>query len=205
MIKNVIFDVDGVLVDINRCYIEFLKNTYAKFSNIKPDDLPVLFPIDPNDGAIKLSAEFTRDFRHSPYYLYRPLFDDTKNVLQSLKENGFRLFTLSAASNPARKYKWVSKEFGNIFDAYEFSPSGQSKAAALQDLLEKHSLDKTETIFIDDRLQHIRAAIMVGCHTIRREPQYSLPLHHDLAHVNVVKSMTEIADFIYAFNKGTNN
>ncbi len=196
MIKNIIFDVDGVLVDSNLTYLEYLKNTYDKYKDIKYEDLSVLFPISPDNGAIKLPSQISADFKVSSWYSYRPLFPDTMAVLLSLKSMGLRLFTLSAARNPEKKLEWISKQFENIFDGFEFSPAGQTKDEALAKMLEKYSLNKDETIFIDDRFQHIRAGIKVGIHTVRMTPKHSLSLPVDLSHIKSFSSMTEFESYI---------
>ena len=196
MIRNIIFDVDGVLVDCDQCYLSFLKNTYEEFKDITDEDLPTLFPISPDNGAIKLPPNFSEDFKKSPYYFYRPLFEDTMTVLTSLKKKGLKLFTLSAARDPQKKLKWIEKTFTGLFDAFEFSPSGQPKNSALKDLLEKHSLNKEETIFIDDRFQNIRAGINVSVHTVRMQPKHSLPLPKELSHIKSLSSMTEFGKYV---------
>lgn len=63
MIKNIIFDIDGVLVDSNLTYTELLRYTYNRYKDIKYDDLSSLFPISSDDGAIKLPAELSEDFK----------------------------------------------------------------------------------------------------------------------------------------------
>lgn len=200
MFKNIIFDVDGILVDCDRCYLSFLKNNYEEFKNITLDDLPVLFPINPDNGAIKLPPNFSEDFKNSPYYSNRPLFKDTISVLTSLKKKGFNLFTLSAARDPQKKRQWIKKAFTDIFVEFEFSPAGQSKENALKNLLEKHSLNKDETIFIDDRFQNIRAGINIGVHTVRMQPQYSLPLPKELGHIKSLNTLTEFEKYVDELN-----
>lgn len=200
MIKNIIFDVDGVLVDCNQCYVEFLKNTYEEFRNITSDDLPVLFPINPNNGCVELPPNLSEDFKQNPYYVYRPLFSDTLTVLNSLKKKGFNLFTLSAARNPDKKLEWISKAFRDIFTSFEFSPAGKTKEEALKGLLEKYALDKNETIFVDDRFPHIRAGINVGIHTVRMQPKNSLPLSDAFKNVKSVKTLTEFEEYVNTFN-----
>lgn len=97
MIKNIIFDIDGVLTNLDYCYFSFLKKNYAEYANITYQDLPILFPIESDNGAFELPDNLSNDFYNSPYYCDRPLFDDTMPVLNSLKNKGLNLFTLSAA------------------------------------------------------------------------------------------------------------
>lgn len=203
MIKNIIFDVDGVLVDCDQCYLNFLKNSYEEFKDITYDDLPDIFPMSPDNGAIKLSTEFSDNFKNSPYYFYRPLFEDTMTVLNSLKKKGFNLFTLSAARNPEKKRKWIEEMFVNIFNEFEFSPAGQSKDNALNELLEKYSLNKDETIFVEDRFHNIKAGINVGVHTVRMKPKHHLPLPKELSHIKSVDSMTEFERYVNELNSAS--
>ncbi len=196
MIKNIIFDIDGVLVDSNLTYIEFLRHTYDKYKDIRYNDLPFLFPISTDDGAIKLPSDLSVDFKKSDWYSYRPLFPDTMKVLKKLKECGYRMFALSAARNPEKKLEWATKIFINIFDSFEFSPANQSKECTLLEILKKYSLNKEETVFVDDRFQNIRAGLSAGLLTIRMKPKISLILPAALSHVKQVNSMTELAELL---------
>ena len=200
MIKNIIFDIDGVLTDLDHCYLNFLKASYAEYANISYDDLPILFPIRPDDGAFELPAKFSIDFYNSPYYCDRPLFEDTITVLNSLKEKGLNLFTLSAAGDPAKKRKWVEGLFINIFNEFEFAPVGMPKDKALQDIIKKHSLDKAETIFIDDRFFNIKAGLNAGLHTVRMQPKLSLPLPEELNNTKSFKTLSEFKKYIDELN-----
>lgn len=86
--------------------------------------------------------------------------------------------------------------FMNIFYSFEFSPANQSKECALLEILKKHSLNKEETVFVDDRFQNIRAGVSAGLLTIRMKPKISLTLPADLNHVKQVNSMTELAELL---------
>lgn len=200
MIKNIIFDIDGVLVDCDRSYLNFLSRTYPQFKNMTYDDLPVVFPIHPDNGSVKLPLPFSDDFKNSSYYSYRPLFEDTLKVLHSLKNKGFHLFTLSAARNPVKKQEWLEKTFVNIFDRFDFSPAEEEKSSALKNLLAKYSLKKNETIFIDDRFHNIKAGLCAGVHTVRMQPVHSLPLPKELRHVKSFRSLSEFENYVDALN-----
>lgn len=77
-IKNIFWDVDGVLANLNYAYYNFLTN-HPKYKplygNIKWEDLPKVLPIVPKYGALELKThptmgvEMDYDFCHSPEFL----------------------------------------------------------------------------------------------------------------------------------------
>ena len=78
MIKNIFWDVDGVLANLNYAYFNFLKN-HPKYKplygNIKWEDLPKVLPIVPKYGALELKThptlgtELDYDFATRPNFL----------------------------------------------------------------------------------------------------------------------------------------
>lgn len=200
MIKNIIFDIDGVLANLDRCYFDFLRDTYKEFKNISYEDLPVFFPIDPNDGSIELPSKFFEDFCRSSHYCNRPLFEDTITVLDSLMKKGVNLYALVAARDASKKLKWLERVFKNIFKGFEFSPSGIPKTRMLRDFLKKYSLDKDETLFVDDRFFNIRAGISIGLHTVRVQPDHYLPLPCDLQDIKTFDNLTDFEKYVDELN-----
>lgn len=196
-IKNIIFDVDGVLLDLDASYINFLKEHYPEHKDISYTDLKTLFPIEAHDGAIELSRELGKHFFETPHYDNRPLLDGVMETLYSLKDKGLKFFILSAADHPQRKEKFLKETFGDIFDSMEFSSSGKSKEEGLEHIVDKYNLKKEETLFIDDRFYNIRAGINSGVNVIRKEPVNALPLPDDLSHVKTIYNLKELLGKIH--------
>ena len=74
-IKNIFWDVDGVLADLNFAYFNFLKNhpNYSRdYKDLEWRDLDKVLPINPKYGALELKTHPTlgeqmdRDFCESP-------------------------------------------------------------------------------------------------------------------------------------------
>ena len=82
-IKNIFWDVDGVLADLNHAYYTFLTQhpKYAdQYKNLKFEDMDKVLPIDPKYGALELKTHPTmgehmdHDFCHSQFFEKRPLY-----------------------------------------------------------------------------------------------------------------------------------
>ena len=92
-IKNIFWDVDGVLANLNYAYYNFLTKhpKYAPmYGHITWEQLPEVLPIVPKYGALELKTHPTLgkdmdyDFCHSPeFFTNRPLYP---NVIETLKE-----------------------------------------------------------------------------------------------------------------------
>ena len=198
MIKNIIFDIDGVLVSLDKCYLNFLRATYAPYKDITYEEMVRLWPLSDDEGAFDLPGHLFADFMHSSHYSRRPLFQNTIPVLKELKKAGITLITLTVAAFPEKKRPWLVGTFGDLFDAYEFSPPMTPKDNRLEQLVAHYKLNKNETLFIDDRFSNIRAGIKAGLKVVRMQPELSLPLPADLKHVPSISDLQELLPLITA-------
>jgi FMN phosphatase YigB (HAD superfamily) len=197
MIKNIIFDVDGVLVDFDRAKFNYIKATMPEHRDLKFGDLTTVVPLDKNTGITYILSECGIDgFGKSEYCYKRPVFDEVFKVLDFLKNKGINLFCLSAAVNPQDKLPWLNGLFGEYMNV-EVSPHGISKKQYLLDILNKYDLKADETLFVDDMLQNIRDGIAVGLQVLRMQPKFYLPLPADLSSVQVVRNLQDVAKYIF--------
>ena len=98
VIKNIFWDVDGVLANLNYAYFNFLTKhpKYApKYKNMKWEDLPKVLPIVPKYGALELKThpemgnDMDKDFCHSPeFFTNRPLYPNVIEILKELHQKG---------------------------------------------------------------------------------------------------------------------
>lgn len=183
MIKNIVFDLGGVLVDFNPenylNHIGFDKNDITLFTDI------VFYSKEWSEYTtskytIKQTAE--NIIKKYPQYEEKInriidnidykciLFEiiNTAEYLKELKEEGYNIYVLSDLNIDSYKYNKQFKFFDMVqggvysFEVGTTKPNGNN----YKTLLEKYKLVPDETIFIDDRFENIKAANKFGIHGI---------------------------------------
>jgi len=214
VIKNIFWDVDGVLADLNFAYFNFLKNhpNYKdKYGNIEWKDLPKVLPIVPKYGALELKThpelgtQLDYDFCHSPeFFVNRPLYPNVVEVLRELDELGYRQFTMSATFNVEVKTKFLKDLLAEVTDflAIECVQHGEfmhdtAKEDMLKYCFKKYGLKAEETILVDDRVYNLYAAINVGAHPIRMRCEFTTDSPPELNWIPEVKSVVELKEWLF--------
>ena len=213
IIKNIFWDVDGVLANLNYAYYNFLTRhpKYApQYGNIKWEDLPKVLPIVPKYGALELKTHPTQgvdmdyDFCHSPeFFTNRPLYPNVVETLKELNEKGYRQFTMSATFDVETKKKFLNNLLSEVTDflTIECVQHGKfmhdsTKEDMLKSCFEKYGLKAEETILVDDRIYNQYAAINVGAHPIRYRCEFTSDLPEELNWIPEVKSMEELKNWL---------
>jgi len=191
VIKNIMWDVDGVLASLDHAYYRFLTE-HPKYKddykNLKFEDLAEALPISPKFGTLELTThptmgqEFNHEFCHNSGGIYfdRPLYPDVKEVLQEFDKKGYFQLTMSSGFDKAIKEKMIADTLGSDLSFVHIevvehakSSEGQSKAmvgekeARILECLEKYNLKPEETLLVDDRIFNCQTALKVGMHTVR--------------------------------------
>lgn len=206
-VRNIIWDVDGTLANINHAYYCFIKNhprVREFFKNFLYKDLAKALPIEEKYGAIELKThptlgdELDRLFCNSDeYYFDRPLYYGTDKVLNRLNKFGYRQFILSAGFNLEKKTSLLKQLFLDfpfielevVLHDKKGMHEGNTKEQKILDLLKKYNLKSNETVLIDDRIYNIRAALKAGIKAIRFRSEFTTPLPNDL-----IETVLEIED-----------
>lgn len=213
VIKNIFWDVDGVLANLNYAYFNFLTKHpkyRTDFGHIKWEDLPEVLPILPKYGALELKThpvkgvEMDRDFCQSwEFFANRPLYPDAIEVLRELNQRGYCQFTMSATFDVATKKKLLNQLLSEVTDflTIECVQHGKfmhdsAKEDMLKFCLDKYGLKADETLLVDDRIYNIEAAEKVGVHPLRMRCEFTLPLPIELQDVTEVHNMTEARDWL---------
>ena len=215
-IRNIFWDVDGVLADLNHAYYTFLTQhpKYCEqYKDLKFEDLDKVLPIDPKYGALELKTHPTmgstmdHDFCHSDFFEKRPLYPGVVEALKSFHDLGYRQFTLSATFNIEAKKRLLNKLLAEVVDflTIECVQHGQfmhdtAKEESLKSCFEKYNLNADETVLVDDRIYNQYAAIHVGAHPIRYRCPFTTDLPEELKQVPEVHNMQELKSLLENWN-----
>lgn len=217
-IKNIFWDVDGVLADLNFAYYNFLtKHPKYKelYGSIKWEQLPEVLPISPKYGALELKThptlgtELDYDFCHSPeFFNNRPLYPERIDTLKELNKLGYRQFTMSATFDVETKKKLLNQLLGEVSDflTIECVQHGKfmhdtAKEDMLKACFEKYGIKAEETVLVDDRIYNQHAAINVGAHPLRFRCEFTTDLPEELSWIPEVHSMSELKQWLFEQNK----
>lgn len=212
-IKNIFWDVDGVLADINHAYYHFLKNypTYREqYKNLKWQDLDKVLPINPKYGALDLKCHPTMgdqmdyDFCHHPeFFENRPLYPNVVKTLRALNDQGYRQFTLSASFDPEVKKRFLDKLLAPVTDFLTIECVGHgkflhdtTKEGKFLECFEKYGLNPDETLLVDDRIYNMYAALNVGVLPLRMRCEFTTDLPSDLQWIHEVHNVVEVKDWL---------
>ncbi len=214
-IKNIMWDVDGVLASLDHAYYRFLTE-HAKYKDdykgLKFENLPEALPISPKFGTLELTThptigeELNHDFCYDSGGIYfdRPLYPHAKDVLQELDRKGYFQLTMSSGFDKAIKEKMIADTLGPDLSFVRIevvehakSTEGQSKAMVgekeqrILECLEKYRLKPEETVLVDDRIFNCQTALKVGMRAVRARWAISTPTPPELGLIE----MKSILDF----------
>lgn len=196
-IRNIFWDVDGVLADLNYAYYHFLTEhpKYRdQYKGLKWEDLPTVLPILPEYGALELKthpeqgSEMDRDFcADQTFFRNRPLYPNVIEVLKDLDKLGYRQFTMSATFDVEAKRAYLEDILAPVADflTIECVQHGEfmhdtAKIDRLKWCYQKYELEPEETILVDDRIYNQYAALESGAHPIRLRCEFTTDLPPDL-------------------------
>ena len=212
-IKNIFWDVDGVLADLNHAYYHFLTghpNYRDQFKGLKWEQLPEVLPILPEYGALELKThpelgtEMDRDFcADQAFFRDRPLYPGVIEVLKELNQLGYRQFTMSATFDVEAKTTYLRDILSSVTDflTIECVRHGEfmhdtAKIDRLRDCYQKYNLNPKETILVDDRIYNQYAAIESGAHPVRMRCEFTTDLPTELSWIPEFANIEEVKDWL---------
>lgn len=216
VIKNIFWDVDGVLANLNHAYYSFIKNHpqfKEYFKQFEYKDLPLALPIDKEKyGAMELKThptlgvELDKVFCASDdYYFDRPLYPGTAKILKELNDMGYLQITMSAGFETNKKRELLNRIFGDLTSFLKIEVvehdragmhAGSTKEAKMLEVLSKLGAKPEETILVDDRIYNIYSAIKAGIHPIRFRSEFTTDSPYDLKDVPEVDNIYQVKDWL---------
>ena len=181
MIRNIVFDFGGVLVDWNPEYI--FKDVFKDKSDMDHFLENICTPDwnEKQDAGRSLSEAIrTLQQRHPKYHDEIQLYYDKWTTMLGgpIKQNVALLKPLKTTYRLFGLTNWSAETFPIAYDLYPFFGefegiviSGIERLAKPDErfyllLLERYDLSVTECLFIDDNARNIRAAEQLGFHTL---------------------------------------
>jgi len=212
-IKNIFWDVDGVLADLNHAYYHFLTghpNYRDQFKGLKWEQLPEVLPILPEYGALELKThpelgtEMDRDFcADQAFFRNRPLYPEVIEVLKELNQLGYRQFTMSATFDVEAKMAYLQDILDPVTDflTIECVQHGEfmhdtAKIDRLRHCYQKYDLNPNQTILVDDRIYNQYAAIESGAHPVRMRCEFTTDLPTELSWVPEFRNVREVMEWL---------
>lgn len=174
MIRNIMFDFDGTLVDTSEGIIKSMHYACAGLGYGKVSDEAVrrwigpplkemfqgIFSIE-NDDEIERGIRLFRE-RYGKFGVEETrLYPYVQEGLKKLRSEGIRLFI--ATSKPGNFVEKISKRYDIIdfFDevsAVKMKGTSSSKAARIGCLMKKYEMRTEETVMVGDRHEDVEAA-----------------------------------------------
>ena len=183
-IKNIIFDLGGVLIDWNPDYVFLkvfkgdklkLKEFYEKVCTFEwNENQDAGYPLDKaTEERIKIFPEHEDQIRMYYGKWEEMIGGEIKEVVTILKnivrENKFRVFALTNWSAETFPIALKKFDFLHLFEGIVVSGTEKTRkpfSDIYEIILNRYNLIASESIFIDDNIRNIKAANKFGIKTI---------------------------------------
>lgn len=184
MIKNIIFDIGGVLLDYNpKTYLDKIDISENKrkilndiiFHNTKWRDC--LNGIIDNNELIKYLTNFNPEYREEIEKILKeenlkymlPPKQEVIDYYKKLKEKGYKLYLCSNITNSTYNYirdnfNIIQEADGGVFSCFENISKPNSEI--YYKLIEKYKINVNESLFIDDTKKNVEMARQIGFYVI---------------------------------------
>ena len=174
MIKNIIFDIGGIMFDdstqniskiLNEDASLLCKKVYGRsFSNCLLGNEEVSDYIETfkdDSDYEKIRYVLSKENLHISY----PLMKSNFAYISTLKNKGYNLYILSNITKDSYEYIKNTIDIDSIFDGGIYSyQEGVIKPDKniYERIINKYNLNKNETIFFDDKQKNVDAACEIG-------------------------------------------
>jgi FMN phosphatase YigB (HAD superfamily) len=157
----IIVDVDGVLLNWEWGFRDWMKSTYPEYKLIAPNeyDVGLKYGITRAEGRKLVSI-----FNSSANIGFLNPYKDAIKYVRKLKEEGYMFWALTSLTlNPYAqelRKKNLVKLFGNVFVEYTILATGQDKDGALQEIENKYPGENL--YWVEDKAENAEMGKRIG-------------------------------------------
>lgn len=209
--KNIIFDMDGTILDSEKLYFDILSRTASKFGvMLSKEQYRDYYSTDLFTKASKIIREYSLSIKEEEFVIeYRRiqptvtenygkklLFEDTKYTLNYLKENGYHLYLCTNSRSEHVKKMLEIIGLDDIFEGMvcrEMCDKFKPDPEPYQKVIETYKLNKEATCAVEDSSHGVKSAKLAGLYTIGVVRE--LPIDERYTDVQV-RSLKEIIELL---------
>lgn len=184
MIKNIILDIGGIIIDDSKENLEKVLNKPKKYVNklseivygkrFKQCLLGNLTIQEYMKELIEqypdISVEIEKILKPENYATIIPVKEETTKLIKKLKEKDFKIYLLSNFTEESYDYlknkiEIIDNIDGGIFSWQEHLIKPDSAIYEL--LIKKYNINKEESIFFDDKEKNVKAGNDLGIRSVK--------------------------------------
>ncbi len=182
MLKAVLCDLDGTLLDSNELHAAAWQRTFENFGyHVTFDEvlhqigkggdqlIPVFVPENDRERMQKAIEEFRKNLFHAEYFDKIRPFPDARELLLKMKDRGLRIAIASSASKEDLEKLEKIADISDLVEKETSSDDAQTSKPApdiFQAALERLGIGGAESIALGDTQWDVEAALKAGVKTV---------------------------------------